>query len=96
MCCSPYFTVAFKKELDAIEGDQGFPHKETDQCQREHEKCQNWENEESYKFIKDSSRKIEVIYNSESQGPLLTRAFFPFDPKVSFGLAHLIITCMCQ
>ena len=76
--------VAFEKELQVIQENGRYKHKKTEQCKKGCEKCADLE--ESDQFIKNSSKKIEVIYNSQSQGPLLTRVYFPFEPKVSFGL----------
>ena len=88
--CSVYFTVTVEEELKAIEKVQESLRKETDQPKGEQEK-REYLDSEKLSTIKQSSRTIEVIYSSESQGDVLTRVYFPFDPKVSLDCFILTI-----
>ena len=90
--CFTLSTVTFEDELEAIQGQQDFPHKETEQSKWEHQKHKELDWEGISKTIGQSSRTIEVIYSSESQERLLTRVYFSFDPKVNVRLFTLTIT----
>ena len=37
-----------------------------------------------WQYIKEWSRSIEVVYNTQEQKKILTRVYFPFDPKVGW------------